>query len=100
MRLEPQECRLQALTCERLGQRSTSPIVKDAYADLAKNWLKVADDLQAVINARAEPEPPRRTVNISKRGRRSKPTPGLPGSYRRLSLRITRRVVRKWVSGF
>jgi hypothetical protein len=78
MRLEPQECRLQALTCERLAQRSTSPIVKDAYAELAKNWLKVADDLQVVINARAEPQSPRQTVNISKRGRWSKPTPGSP----------------------
>ena len=46
MRLEPKECRLQALTCERLAQRSTSPIVKGAYADLAKKWLKVADELQ------------------------------------------------------
>ena len=45
MRLEPKECRLQALTCERLAQRSTSPIVKGAYADLAKNWLKVADEI-------------------------------------------------------
>ena len=51
MRLEPKECRLQALTCERLAQRSTSPIVKGAYADLAKNWLKVADEIQAVYNA-------------------------------------------------
>jgi hypothetical protein len=30
--------------------------------DLAKKWLKVADDLQAVINARAEPESQRRTA--------------------------------------
>ena len=51
MRLEPKECRLQALTCERLAQRSTSPIVKGAYADLAKNWLKVADEIQAANNA-------------------------------------------------
>ena len=58
MQLEPKECRLQALTCERLAQRSTSPIVKGAYADLAKNWLKAADDLQAVMNARAKPEVP------------------------------------------
>jgi hypothetical protein len=79
MRLEPKECRLQALTCERLAQRSTSPIVKGAYAELAKNWLKVADDLQADINARAEPEPHnRRTVNTSKRGSWSKPRPGAP----------------------
>ena len=54
MRLEPKECHLQALTCERLAQRSTSPIVKGAYADLAKNWLKVADEIQAANNA-AEP---------------------------------------------
>src|SRR6478735_9100613 len=51
MRLEPKECRLQALTCERLAQRSTSPIVKGAYADLAKNWLKVADEIQVANNA-------------------------------------------------
>jgi hypothetical protein len=51
MRLESKECRLQALTCERLAQRSTSPIVKGAYADLAKKWLEVADELQAVNNA-------------------------------------------------
>ena len=51
MRLESKECRLQALTCERLAQRSTSPIVKGAYADLAKNWLKVADEIQAANNA-------------------------------------------------
>ena len=62
MPLEPKECRLQALTCERLAERSTSPMVKGAYADLAKKWLKVADDLQAVINARAEPESQRRTA--------------------------------------
>jgi hypothetical protein len=51
MRLESKECRLQALTCERLSQRSTSPIVKRAYADLAKKWLKAAGELQAVNNA-------------------------------------------------
>jgi hypothetical protein len=62
VRLEPKECRLQALTCERLAQRSTSPIVKGACADLAKKWLKVADDLQAVINARSEPVSQRRTA--------------------------------------
>ena len=52
MRLEPKECRLQALTCELLAQRSTSPIVKGAYADLAKNWLKVADEIQAANPAK------------------------------------------------
>jgi hypothetical protein len=55
MRLESKECRLQALTCERLAQRSTSPIVKGAYADLAKKWLKVADELQAVNAAKPSP---------------------------------------------
>ena len=37
MRLEPKECRLQALTCD---------------ADLAKNWLKVADEIQAANPAK------------------------------------------------
>ena len=61
MRLEPRECRLQALTCDRLAERSTSPILKVAYADLAKKWLEVADDLQSIFDARPEPEPQRRT---------------------------------------
>ena len=58
MRLEPKECRLQALTCERLAQRSTSPMVKYAYADLAKKWLKVADEIQAVFDARSNTRSP------------------------------------------
>ena len=61
MGLEPKECRLQALTCERLAERSTSPILKVAYADLAKKWLEVAAALQLVFDARPEPEPQRRT---------------------------------------
>ena len=56
MRLESKECRLQALTCEPLSQRSTSPLVKGAYADLAKKWLKVADELHAVNNAARQKE--------------------------------------------
>jgi hypothetical protein len=31
--------------------KGQSPMVKGAYADLAKNWLKVADDIQAANNA-------------------------------------------------
>jgi hypothetical protein len=58
MRLEPKECRLQALTCERLAQRSTSPTVKGAYADLAKNWLKVADEIQASFTYSQKEEAP------------------------------------------
>ena len=51
-------CRLNPknAVCERLAQRSTSPIVKGAYADLAKNWLEVADEIQAANNA-AKPSP-------------------------------------------
>jgi len=65
MRLDPKECRLYALTCERLAQRSTSPIARSAYAELAKKWLKVAVDLeniQAVVDAQAESELKRRTA--------------------------------------
>lgn len=46
MRIDPKECRLHALTCERLAQRSTSPIAKGAYTELGKKWLKVAADLE------------------------------------------------------
>jgi hypothetical protein len=59
MRLDPKECRLYALTCERLAQRSTSPIAKGAYAELAKKFLKVAVDLEsirAIVDAHAEVE--------------------------------------------
>jgi hypothetical protein len=61
--LDPKECRLHALTCERLAQRSTSPIAKGAYAELGKKWLKVAVDLesiQALADERAESELKRR----------------------------------------
>ena len=61
MRLEPKECRLQALTCERLAERSTSPILRVAYADLAKKWREMAADLQLVFDTRPEPERQRRT---------------------------------------
>ena len=78
MRLEPKECRLQALTCERLAQRSTSPIVKGAYADLAKNWLKVADEIQAA-NTR-----PSRLLIGKKKKPRTPHGPGLPRMVVRL----------------
>jgi hypothetical protein len=41
MRLDPQECRLYALTCKRLTVRSKAPLEKDAYADLANKWPKL-----------------------------------------------------------
>jgi hypothetical protein len=61
MRLDPKECRLYALTCERLAQRSTSPIAKGAYAELAKKFLKVAlESIRALVDAHAEVELKRR----------------------------------------
>jgi hypothetical protein len=62
MRLDPQECRLYALTCERLAVRSKATLEKDAYADLANKWLKLAGDLEKLqAVARAESESRRRT---------------------------------------
>jgi hypothetical protein len=65
MRLDPIECRLYALTCERLAQRSTSPVAKGAYAELAKKFLKVAVDLESIQlgDAHAEVELKRRIAS-------------------------------------
>jgi len=44
----PKECREEASKCMHLGQKSTSPEMKKAYADLAETWLELADDLEAL----------------------------------------------------
>ena len=55
------ECRKHALACLRLAQTSTSPHAREQFADLAKTWLKLAGDLQALHDMLEEPEPRRRT---------------------------------------
>jgi hypothetical protein len=53
----PKECRKHALACLRLAQTSASPHARERFANLAKAWLKLAGDLQALRHALDEPEP-------------------------------------------
>ena len=55
------ECRKHALACLRLAQTSPSPHVREHFANLAKTWLKLVGDLQALRDTLEEPESRRRT---------------------------------------
>jgi hypothetical protein len=55
------ECRKHALACLRLAQTSASPHAREHLANLAKTWLKLAGDLQALRDVLEEPESRRRT---------------------------------------
>ena len=43
---DPKECRQRALTCVRLAQTSASPQAREQFANLARTWIKLADDLE------------------------------------------------------
>ena len=62
---DPKECRQHALICVRLAQTSASPQAREQFADLARTWIKLADDLErtlAFLDAlNEETEPQRRT---------------------------------------
>jgi hypothetical protein len=51
---DPRECRQHALSCVRLAQTSASPQAREQFANLARTWIRLADDLersQALLNA-------------------------------------------------
>ena len=54
------ESRKHAIACLRLAQTSPSPR-REHFANLAKTWLKLAGDLQALRDTLEEPESRRRT---------------------------------------
>ena len=62
---DPKECRRHALTCVRLAQTSPYPQARQQFADLARTWIRLADDLdqsQAFLDALDDDtEPIRRT---------------------------------------
>ena len=62
---DPKECRQHALTCVRFAQTSPSPQAKDHFANLARTWIRLADDLEqslAFLDAlEGETEPERQT---------------------------------------
>jgi hypothetical protein len=62
---DPKECREHALTCVRLAQTSASPQAREQFANLARTWIRLADELErtlAFMDALdEETEPQRRT---------------------------------------
>ena len=62
---DPKECRQHALACVRLAQNSASPQAREEFANLARTWLRLADDLEqslAFLDAlEGETEPERQT---------------------------------------
>jgi hypothetical protein len=44
---DPKECRQHALNCVRLAQTSPSPHAREHFANLARMWIKLADELEA-----------------------------------------------------
>ena len=62
---DPKECRQHALACLRLVQTSASPQARQEFADLARTWIRLADDLERTLVLldvlEDETEPERRT---------------------------------------
>jgi hypothetical protein len=58
---DPRECRQHALSCVRLAQTSASPQASEQFANLARTWIRLADDLgrsQGFLNALDEETEP------------------------------------------
>ena len=62
---DPKECRQHALVCVRLAQTSASPQAREEFANLARTWIRLADDLERTLAfldvLEDETEPERRT---------------------------------------
>jgi hypothetical protein len=43
---DPKECRRHALACVRLAQTSQSQQAREQFSNLARTWIKLADDLE------------------------------------------------------
>ena len=43
---DPKECRQHALNCVRLAQTSASPQAREHFANLARTWIRLADELE------------------------------------------------------
>ena len=46
---DPKECRQHALACVRLAQTSASPQTREQFANLARTWIRLADDLERTL---------------------------------------------------
>ncbi len=46
---DPKECRQHALTCVRLARTSASLQTREQFANLARTWIRLADDLERTL---------------------------------------------------
>jgi hypothetical protein len=44
---DPKECRRHALACVRLAQTSPSQKAREEFANLARTWIRLADELES-----------------------------------------------------
>ena len=44
---DPKECRRHALACVRLAQTSPFQQTRDHYANLARTWIRLADEIES-----------------------------------------------------
>jgi hypothetical protein len=54
---DPKECRARAAYCVEMAAETMSPIIKTTFSDLARQWTKLATDIEMAIALRAELEP-------------------------------------------
>ena len=54
---DPKECRARAAYCVEVAAEATSPIIKTTFSDLARQWTKLAMDIEMAVALRAELEP-------------------------------------------
>jgi hypothetical protein len=68
---EPKECRQHALNCVQLAKTAASPQAREEFANLARTWIRLADDLEGTLAfldvLEHETEPERRTVVRTRR---------------------------------
>jgi hypothetical protein len=54
---DPNECRAHAAYCVEVAAETTSTIIKTTFWDLARQWTKLATDIEMAVALRAELEP-------------------------------------------
>jgi hypothetical protein len=51
---QAQECRERALACARKAQEATEPSFRSMFADLAKQWFQLAEQLEELERRRRQ----------------------------------------------
>jgi hypothetical protein len=53
---DPKECRQHALNCVQLAKTAESPEARDRFANLARTWIRLAEELERMQAVLAEDE--------------------------------------------